>query len=82
MVNIQMLNIEDVVNYVEENIGTFHQKRISSLDKLQLSIILKRKNPYLFKAKYILTAEKIIRGFVDARRRYFWRLVRRIGNIH
>lgn len=28
--------------------------------------MLKRKNPYLFKAKYVLTADKIIRGIVDA----------------
>ena len=61
-----MLNLVDVVKYVEENIGTFHQKRISSLDYLKLSKILKRKNPYLFKAKYVLTAEEIIRGLVDA----------------
>jgi len=52
--------------YVEENIGTFHQKRISSLDTLKLSEVLKRKNPYLFKAKYVLTAEQIIKALVDA----------------
>ncbi len=28
--------------------------------------VLKRKNPYLFKAKYVLTADEIIRGIVDA----------------
>src|SRR5690606_34979782 len=32
----------------------------------KLSQVLKRKNPYLFKAKYVLTAEQIIKGFVDA----------------
>lgn len=60
------LDLNDVVKYVEENIGTFHQKRISSLDSLSLNKVLKRKNPYLFKAKYVLTAEQIIRGLVDA----------------
>ncbi len=60
------LNLNDVVNYVEQNISTFHEKRIQSLDKLSLSKVLKRKNPYLFKAKYTLTAEEIIRGIVDA----------------
>lgn len=60
------LNLKDVSQYVEENIGTFHQKRISSLDTLKLSKVLKRKNPYLFKAKYVLTAEQIIKGLVDA----------------
>lgn len=41
-------------------------KRIQSLESLKLSQVLKRKNPYLFKAKYVLTAEQIIKGFVDA----------------
>lgn len=63
---MRKLNLVDVTNYVEENIGLFHQKRIQSLDSLKLSKVLKRKNPYLFKAKYSLTAEQIIRGIVDA----------------
>ncbi|QTA81230.1 Type II restriction endonuclease [Desulfonema limicola] len=56
----------DVLLYVEQNIGIFHQKRIQSLDGLKLSNVLKRKNPYLFKAKYVLTAEQIIKGLVNA----------------
>lgn len=60
------LDIADILQYVEQNIGTFHQKRIQSLDKLRLSTVLKRKNPYLFKAKCVLTAEQIVRGLVDA----------------
>jgi hypothetical protein len=60
------LRLKDVTQYVEDNIGSFHEKRISSLDSLKLSSVLKRKNPYLFKAKYVLTAEEIIRGLVDA----------------
>ncbi|KAA3659628.1 MAG: cytosolic protein, partial [Calditrichaeota bacterium] len=63
---MQKLNLADVTLYVEENIETFHQKRIQSIDKLKLNRILKRKNPYLFKAKYCLTSEQIIRGIVDA----------------
>ncbi|MBM3162480.1 MAG: cytosolic protein [Chlorobi bacterium] len=60
------LSLSDVSTYVEENIGTFHRKRIASLDGLSLSKVLKRKNPYLFKAKYVLTAEQIVKGLVDA----------------
>lgn len=63
---MKTLDIQKVVQYVEENIGYFHQKRIQSLDKLKLSQVLKRKNPYLFKAKYMQTSEQIIRGIVDA----------------
>jgi hypothetical protein len=60
------LNLQDILQYVEQNIGTFHQKRIQSLDGLKLSQVLKRKNPYLFKAKYVLTAEQIVKSLVDA----------------
>lgn len=60
------LNLAEVTRYVEENIGTFHQKRIESLDKLKLSKVLKRKNPYLYKAKNVLSAEQIIKEMADA----------------
>ena len=63
---MKKINLNEVSQYVENNIGYFHEKRIQSLDKLKLSQILKRKNPYLFKAKYILTAEKIICSITDA----------------
>jgi len=60
------LNINDVTQYVENNIAIFHEKRLKSLDKLKLSDVLKRKNPYLFKAKNTETSEQIVRGIVDA----------------
>ena len=63
---MKQLNLRDVSLYVEQNIGNFHQKRIQSLDRLKLSQVLKRKNPYLFKAKNVLTAEQIIKSLVDA----------------
>jgi hypothetical protein len=63
---MKKLNLKDVTQYVEQHIGIFHQKRIQSLDNLKLSQVLKRKNPYLFKAKYVLTAEEIVKGLVDA----------------
>lgn len=64
--SMKKLNMHDVAQYVEKNIGTFHEKRIQSLDSLKLVKVLKRKNPYLFKAKYVLTADEIVRGIVDA----------------
>lgn len=60
------LKLKDVSQYVEENIGIFHKKRIQSLDDLKLSKVLKRKNPYLFKAKYVMTADQIIKGIAAA----------------
>lgn len=63
---MNQIRIEDVVEYVEDNIGIFHRKRISSLDTLSLKKVLRRKNPYLFKAKNVLTANDIIVSLVDA----------------
>jgi len=63
---MKKLNLKDVRQYVEDNIGTFHEKRIQSLDSLKLTQVLKRKNPYLFKAKYVLTSEQIIKSLIDA----------------
>ncbi|HOK27078.1 MAG TPA: PmeII family type II restriction endonuclease [Bacteroidales bacterium] len=63
---MRKLNLKDVLEYVEKNIETFHSKRIQSLDSLRLTQVLKRKNPYLFKAKNVLTAEQIVKGIVDA----------------
>lgn len=60
------LDLTEITHYVEENIGVFHQKRINSLNKLKLKTVLKKKNPYLFKAKNFLTAEQIIKGLTDA----------------
>lgn len=63
---MKKLKLNDVSHYVEKNIGIFHEKRIQSLGNLKLGQVLKRKNPYLYKAKYVLTAERIIREIVDA----------------
>lgn len=63
---MERLNIDDVLSYVENNIGTFHEKRLSNLEKLKLHSVLKRKNPYLFKAKNILTAHEIVINLLDA----------------
>ena len=63
---MKKLNLKDVSQYVENNIGTFHQKRISGLNELKLNKVLGKKNPYLFKAKYVLTAQDIIKSLTDA----------------
>ncbi len=60
------LDMNDVLHYVQQNIGTFHQKRIQRIASLRLREVLEHKNPYMFKAKYILTAEQLVRGLVDA----------------
>jgi len=59
-VEYEDLNITEVTQFVEANIGIFHKKRIKSLDNLKLNKVLKHKNPYLFKAKDTTTSEQII----------------------
>lgn len=63
---MKKLNHEDVMGYVEQNIGDFHQQRIRGVKNLKLMTVLQRKNPYLFRAKNILTADQIIRSLLDA----------------
>ena len=63
---MQQVDLKDVVQYVEGHIGNFHQKRLESLKALKLKEILGRKNPYLYRAKNILTAHDLIKSLLDA----------------
>ncbi len=63
---MKKLKMEEVEKYVEKNIIDFHKKRVENLNKLKLNVVLQKINPYLFRAKYLQTAEKIIKGFTDA----------------
>ena len=61
------LNLKQIYEYVENNISIFHQRRLDYVqNKVDLFKILKQKNPYLFKAKNVLTAQDLIKGFLDA----------------
>ena len=58
--------IDDVVKYVEGNISQFHKQRIEKIKTLKLKQVLKKKNPYLFKAKYLMTSEGIVKQLIEA----------------
>ena len=60
------LNIADVSQYVEENIGDFHKRRIEKVTGLHLKKVLLDKNPYLFKAKNVRDAHDIVQGILNA----------------
>ena len=60
------LYLNDVRLFVENNIGTFHAKRLEKLQKLKLKQVLKRKNPYLFRAKNVVTGQELVQGILDA----------------
>ena len=57
---------KDIVSFIEANIQTFHTKRLENLLNLKLNDILKRKNPYLFKAKNLVTAPDLVKSLLDA----------------
>ncbi|NMC83686.1 MAG: cytosolic protein, partial [Anaerolineaceae bacterium] len=60
------LKMDDVREYVHEHIREFHEAKLAGLDKLKLNDILSRKNPYLYRAKNMLTSEMIVRNCIEA----------------
>lgn len=60
------LNLNDVTNYVEQNIGEFHQRRLDKVKTIDLKDVLRSKNPYLYKAKNVVKASEIIEGILSA----------------
>lgn len=60
------LKLSDVQQYVQENIGEFHKAKLAGLNTLKLASILSRKNPYLYKAKNMLTSQEIVQSCIDA----------------
>lgn len=63
---MRQIKLNDVVNFVESNIGEFHKRRADSLKSLKLTQVLKRKNPYLFRAKDIIDAHDLVKLILDA----------------
>lgn len=61
------INLTEVKEFVKTNIGTFHLNRLKSLEDTDLKELLKKKNPYLFKAKNLVTAQDLVTSFLDAK---------------
>lgn len=61
------LLVEAAKSFVEKNIAAqFHEKQLDKLTALKLPALLKRKNPYLFKAKAIESAPDLVKRLLDA----------------
>lgn len=64
---MQNLSYEAIFEFVQSDvIQPFYIKRLEKLNRLTFDELLKRKNPYLFKAKNIQTAEEFTRYILDA----------------
>ena len=60
-------NLKQVVEgYVAANISFFHEARIEKLKNLKLENLLKRKNPYLYKAKDLNTPQSVVESLASA----------------
>ena len=61
------INYQDYYDYLSDHVITpFYRSRFDKLNSLKLKDVLKRKNPYLFKAKNIELAADLVKGIVDA----------------
>lgn len=58
--------IGKITAYIEEHIGEYHQSRIDKLSKMDLKKLLARKNPYMYKAKALLTAGDMVNSLASA----------------
>ena len=58
--------LHKVETYVREHIADFHNNRINKLKTLNLDLLLRKKNPYLYKAKNLNTPEAIVGSLAAA----------------
>ncbi len=64
---MQHLTYQDLFDYIGQNIiQPFYQLRLDRLNELKLNDVLKRKTPYLFKAKNITTAQDLVTEILQA----------------
>ena len=55
-----------VTRYIAESLSNFYQKLIININSLNIKKILRRKNPYLFRAKAMKGAAQIIEAILSA----------------
>lgn len=63
---MKQINDNTLQDYISSNIKTYHDKLFEKLFTLKLKDVLKRKNPYLFKAKALNDAHDLVKSILDA----------------
>jgi Type II restriction endonuclease EcoO109I len=61
-----MIDQDKLATFIEAGIQEYHERILERLLKLKLSAVLKRKNPYLFKAKALDTSEALVKSILEA----------------
>lgn len=57
---------KEIAEFISPNLEQYHSKIVERLLNLRLNDVLKRKNPYLFRAKAIDTAQDLVKSILDA----------------
>jgi hypothetical protein len=60
------VTVREITKFIEVHIPEFHGKRLESLAGLKLQKVLRRKNPYLYKAKFVTSAPELVKVILDA----------------
>lgn len=60
------LDRHSLCHFVDTEIVCFHDARIARLEKIKLKEVLKKKNPYLYRAKNLTSAPELITSMMDA----------------
>ena len=63
---MKLISLKELTSFVNDNIVGFHQSRLNRLENIELNEVLRKKNPYLFKAKNISIASDLVQGVLDA----------------
>ncbi|MEK7396283.1 MAG: PmeII family type II restriction endonuclease [Candidatus Poribacteria bacterium] len=64
---MKTIDISEVYQFIQDHIDDFHISKLNSLNNTSLKELLKKKNPYLFRVKNILTAEELVKSLLDAK---------------
>src|SRR5450759_3325074 len=60
------VTVQEITKFIEKNIPDFHRRRLENLGELKLRKVLRRKNPYSFKAKFVISAPDLVKLILDA----------------
>lgn len=61
-----MIDADELSEFIESEIRQYHLNILSRLKVLKLPVVLKRKNPYLFRVKSINTSQDLVKSILDA----------------
>ena len=59
-------DLKKIAEFVNSTIEQFHGSKLRILHNLNLSVVLSKKNPYLFRAKNLTSASDLVKDILDA----------------